>query len=194
MDKTVGVLAIQGDITEHINSINAHQGYSAAPVKYPDEIMGVDALVLPGGESTTISKLLEWHGITDTIKKFGESGKPILGTCAGMVLLSKSGGEKTQKTGQKMLGLIEAKVSRNAFGPQRESFEELIDIPSVGEKKYRGVFIRAPAYESVGAGVDVLASLGDKIISARQDNIFACSFHPELSDDRRFTNFFLSTL
>jgi 5'-phosphate synthase pdxT subunit len=195
----IGVLSLQGDIEEHVSMMEAalaHQGISGSVlwVRTKDEVLGVDALVIPGGESTTLGKLLCKYGIDEAIKSLYGRGVPIMGTCAGLVLLSKSGCEEIEKTGQPLLGLIDVAVERNAFGRQKESFETELDIPVLGTEKYHAVFIRAPAISKAGRDVSVLASCGGKIIAARKDNVLMLAFHPELSGDLRMHAYFLSAL
>ncbi|OKY78153.1 MAG: putative glutamine amidotransferase involved in pyridoxine biosynthesis [Candidatus Methanohalarchaeum thermophilum] len=146
--------------------------------------------MIPGGESTTISRLITQKGLKEPILKKAKQGTPIFGTCAGMVLLASSGSEEVEKANQSLLGLIDAKVNRNAFGRQRNSFH--INIPlKFLDKPYKTVFIRAPAYTEVGEKVDILGKISDKVIAARQKNILVTAFHPELVDDNRIYNYFL---
>lgn len=163
-------------------------------VKTKEEVSSVDALVIPGGESTTMGKLLRSYGIDEEIRKLSKRGIPIMGTCAGLVLLSESGCEEVAKTGQPLLGLVDVSVERNAFGRQKESFEVGIDIPVLGPEKYHAVFIRAPAISRAGKDVKVLASYNGKIVAAEKGNILLLAFHPELSGDLRMHAYFLSYL
>ncbi|HHQ45550.1 MAG TPA: pyridoxal 5'-phosphate synthase glutaminase subunit PdxT, partial [Candidatus Altiarchaeales archaeon] len=151
----------------------------------------IDALVMPGGESTTISKFMLAYGADDAVRKFAACGGRILATCAGMVLAAKTGGGDVERSGQTLLGLIDAEVSRNAFGRQRESFEQDIPIPVLGGEPFHCIFIRAPCYTKIGAGVEVLARLDEKIIAVKSGKIIALSFHPELSSDKRLLEYFL---
>ena len=144
----------------------------------------------PGGESTTIGRLMEREGIFPEIKEAAEEGKPILGTCAGMVLLAKEGDEEVAKTGQPLLGLMDVKVKRNAFGRQRESFEVLLKM-SIFEETFHAVFIRAPAITQAAENVEILATFDEHVVAAKQGNIIALSFHPELTEDRRFHHYFI---
>lgn len=187
----VGVLALQGDVEEHHLALKK-LGVESKSVKDAPSINSIDALIIPGGESTTIGKLIQKYNLGEAIKKHAQEKKPLLGTCAGMVLLAKEGDIQVHKTRQTLLGLIDAKVNRNAFGAQRESFEQEIKIQVVGETPYPCVFIRAPAYEKVGADVEVLAELEGKIIAARRENTYVTSFHPELTEDPRLLEYFLS--
>lgn len=195
----IGILSLQGDIEEHVSMMKAALARVGLPgevswVKTLEEVSGVDALAIPGGESTVIGKLLRMHGLDDEIKKLAKRGVPILGTCAGLVLLSDSGCEEVEKTGQPLLGLVDVSVERNAFGRQKESFEADIDIPVLGREKYHAVFIRAPAITKAGKDVKVLACFNGKIVAAEKGNMILLAFHPELSGDTRMHEYFLSHL
>ena len=195
----IGVLSLQGDIEEHVSMMEAalaHLGMNGEVswVKTKEEVSSVDALVIPGGESTTLGKLLGAYGIDEEIKSLSKRGIPIMGTCAGLVLLSEAGCEEVAKTGQPLLGLIDVSVERNAFGRQKQSFEADIDIPVLGPEKYHAVFIRAPAITGAGKDVSVLASYGGKTVAAKKGNILLLAFHPELSGDLRMHAYFLSYL
>jgi len=190
----IGVIGLQGDVEEHISSlVSAFSTLGIAGetkwVRRPIDMEGVDGLVLPGGESTTISKLLVKFDLRDRVIEMAGEGAPILGTCAGCVLLASQGDELVEKTKTRLLGLMEMAVNRNAFGPQRESFEMSVEIPGVGS--YPGVFIRAPLIVNTWGGCRPLASVEDRIVLARQDNLLAASFHPELTGDVRFHGMFL---
>ena len=188
----VGVLAIQGDVTEHLKALEGALGVGGEAVRVKDAqtLAGADALVIPGGESTTIGKLLVKTGLIDAVKDFAREGKPVWGTCAGMILLVKEGGVEVEKTGQPLLGLMDARVSRNAFGRQRESFEAELTVKGF-DRPFHGVFIRAPAIEEVSDGVEVLCEFEGRIVLARQKNLLASAFHPELSGDPRVHELFL---
>jgi 5'-phosphate synthase pdxT subunit len=195
----IGILCLQGDIEEHVSMMEAalaHLGIAGdvSWVKTREEVAGVDALVIPGGESTTIGKLLLAYGIDEEIKKLSKKGIPIMGTCAGLVLLSEAGCDEVAKTGQPLLGLIDVSVDRNAFGRQKESFEADIDISVLGKEKYHAVFIRAPSITRTGKDVKVLATYNGKIVAAEKGNILLLAFHPELSGDLRMHAYFLSYL
>ena len=191
----IAVIAIQGNVEEHIESANKameDMGIpgEVLPVRHSGTIPTCDAIVLPGGESTTLGRLMAREGIDIEIKEAAAAGKPIMGTCAGLVLLAKDGGEQVIRTGQKLLGLMDISVDRNAFGGQRESFEIPLEI-SMLDSPYNVVFIRAPVITRVGPDVEVLASFNDKIVAARQGNILGLAFHPELTDDLRIHRYFL---
>jgi 5'-phosphate synthase pdxT subunit len=195
----IGILCLQGDIEEHVSMMEAalaHVGLKGEVswVKTKEAVASVDALVIPGGESTTMGKLLRQYGIDEEIKKLSKKGIPIMGTCAGLVLLSEAGCDEVAKTGQPLLGLIDVSVERNSFGRQKESFEADIDIPVLGSEKYHAVFIRAPSITRAGKDVKVLARYDGKIVAAEKGNILLLAFHPELSGDLRMHAYFLSCL
>jgi 5'-phosphate synthase pdxT subunit len=195
----VGILSLQGDIAEHISIMEAAlrktgiKG-SVIGVKTKEEITSLDALVIPGGESTTMCKLLDHYNIGEEIARKAKDGMPILGTCAGLVILSKSGCREVAKTRQKLLGLIDIEVERNAFGRQKQSFEAELEIPVLGKEKYHAVFIRAPAIKKTGKDIKVLAEYNGKIVAAQKDNIIVLAFHPELTGDIRLHGYFLKLL
>jgi len=183
----IGVLAVQGAFAEHIAIL--HQlGVEAIPVRLPAELAGLDGLIIPGGESTSIGKLMQDYNLMSELKALGENGLSIFGTCAGMILLAS----RTSDSDIKPLGLIDIAVRRNAFGRQRESFETKLSIPVVGEKPFPGVFIRAPVIEQANGKVEILARLDNgTIVAARQGKILVSAFHPELTSDFRFHRYFL---
>jgi 5'-phosphate synthase pdxT subunit len=188
----IGVLALQGDVSEHIAALErAMRGQGeVVEIRKPGQMEECQGLVLPGGESTAIFRQLERSGLTGELKAAAVSGKPILATCAGLVLVSK----EIEGDGRvKPLGLMDIKISRNAFGPQRESFEADLEIEGL-ERPYRAVFIRAPSIAEVGPEVQVLARVGDAVVAARQKNLLALAFHPELTDDSRVHQIFLKML
>ncbi len=194
----IAVIAIQGNVEEHIESANKameDMGIrgEVLPVRHSGTIPSCDAIILPGGESTTLGRLMAREGIDIEIKEAAAAGKPIMGTCAGLVLLAKDGGEQVIRTGQQLLGLMDISVDRNAFGGQRESFEIPLEV-SMLDSPYNVVFIRAPVITRVGPDVEVLASFNDKIVAARQGNILGLAFHPELTDDLRIHYYFLGML
>jgi pyridoxal 5'-phosphate synthase pdxT subunit len=183
----IGVLAIQGDFAEHIVMLK-RLGVETAEVRLPDQLSGLDGLIIPGGESTTIGKLAEDFGLVDPLRKFGKT-HAMWGTCAGAIFLSKGA-----RRSQPLLGIMDITVVRNAFGRQVDSFEANLDLPELGEGgPYHAIFIRAPIIESVQGSAKIVASLSDgRIIAARQGKLLATSFHPELTQDARFHQYFLS--
>ena len=189
----VGVVAVQGAVTEHLEAFErafheAGRKGQAVPVRRPKDLEGVQALAIPGGESTTISKLLIKFGLFDGIVKRAEEGMPVLGTCAGLVLLAKEGDEEVRRTGTRILGLMDMAVDRNAFGRQKESFEAdiLVDLPGAEWKRpYPAVFIRAPAITRVWGRCKALAKVEEVVVLAGQGNLMAAAFHPELTHDSR---------
>lgn len=192
----IGVIGLQGDIAEHISAVQKamrEENISGEVVwiRKAEQINGLDRIILPGGESTTIGKLIVKAGIDVALREVAQKGTPIMGTCAGLVLLANEGDEHVVKTGQVLLGLVDIKIKRNAFGRQPESFETDLDISELGSRPFRGVFIRAPAIEKAGKNVQILAKFEDKIVAARQKNLLVTSFHPELTDDTRFHSYFL---
>ncbi len=183
----IGVLASQGAFVEHIAILRQLKD-DAVPVRLPGELDGLDGLIIPGGESTSISKLMLDYNLIDKLKNLAKNGLPIFGTCAGMILLAKEiPGSEVEP-----LGLMKIRVRRNAFGRQRESFETELSIPVLGEKPFPAVFIRAPVIEQVNSGVEILARLEDgTIVAARQGKLLVSAFHPELTNDLRFHQYFL---
>jgi 5'-phosphate synthase pdxT subunit len=187
----IGVLALQGAFAEHI-AILEKLNVDAIPVRLPHQLKGLDGLIIPGGESTTITKLMVHYKLKNKIIELAKAGFPIFGTCAGMIVLA---GELASSGGVKPTGVMDIKVNRNAFGRQVDSFEAEISIPALGKKPLTGVFIRAPLIESVGKKAEVLAKLNDgTIVAARQGKLLVCSFHPELTDDTRFHHYFLDII
>jgi 5'-phosphate synthase pdxT subunit len=185
---TAGVLALQGDVREHLAAL-AEAGVRARPVRRPEELEGIDGLVIPGGESTTMSKLAVAFGMLDPLRAHIRAGLPAYGSCAGMIMLADKilDGRDDQET----IGGIDMIVRRNAFGRQNESFEAAVEIAGIDGGPVEGVFIRAPWVESVGAGVEVLSRLSDEtIVAVRQGNLLATSFHPELTGDHRVHRLF----
>ena len=184
----VGVLALQGDVREHISSLIAC-GVGAVPVRRESEIQSIDALVLPGGESTTIAQLSEVFGIYDVLKQRIASGMPVYGSCAGMILLATE--ILDAKVGQKSFGGLDISVRRNAFGRQVDSFESDIEFADGSQELIRAVFIRAPWVEKVGDAVQVLASIDSHPVAVRSQTALATSFHPELTGDHRIHRYFI---
>ena len=183
----IGILASQGAFVEHIAVL--HQlGVEALPVRLPLELGELDGLIIPGGESTSISKLMLDYKLTNKIRNLAKNSLPIFGTCAGMILLASEISDSEVDP----LGVMKIRVRRNAFGRQRESFETELSIPVLGEKPFPGVFIRAPIIEQSNSGVEILAKLADGTsVAAKQGNLLASAFHPELTDDLRFHQYFL---
>lgn len=181
----IGVLALQGAIAEHIRSLES-AGAEAVAVKRTEELQDLHGLVIPGGESTTIGKLMRKYGFMDAVRDFAAQGKPIFGTCAGLIILAN----EIEGQEEAHLGLMNMTVARNAFGRQRESFETDLDVKGI-DNPIRAVFIRAPLIKSVGAGVEVLSTYKDEIVTARQGQFLAASYHPELTDDFRLHAYFL---
>ncbi|MEG6587794.1 pyridoxal 5'-phosphate synthase glutaminase subunit PdxT [Paenibacillus barengoltzii] len=184
----VGVLALQGAVAEHIRSMEK-TGVEGVTVKHVEQFADLDGLIIPGGESTTIGKLMRKYGFIEAIRDFSGQGKPIFGTCAGLIVMAKEieGGEEPH------LALMDIKVSRNAFGRQRESFETDLDVKGL-EAPLRAVFIRAPLITAVGDGVEVLSTYKDEIVTARQGHLLVSSFHPELTDDFSLHTYFVEMI
>jgi 5'-phosphate synthase pdxT subunit len=180
----VGILALQGDFREH-GFVLRDLGVEPVEVRTAEDLQQVDALVIPGGESTAISKLARQHDLVEPIRERARAGMPMLGTCAGMIVMAErvAGGES-------LLGLFDVTVTRNAYGRQVDSFEADVDVEGIDEP-VRGVFIRAPVVEDVGAGVHVLAEHGGKPVVAEQGNMLVASFHPELAGETRLHEYML---
>jgi len=184
----VGVLALQGTFIEHIGMLR-QLGVEASPIRLPHELDTLDGLIIPGGESTTMLRLMKSFGLIQPIREMARDGLPIWGTCAGMVLLAKSISNYEMET----LGLMDMKIRRNAFGSQIDSFEVDLEIPLVGEELFHAIFIRAPIVKEAKPGVKILSRLPDgNIVAARQNLLLACAFHPEFTDDLRFHSYFLN--
>jgi 5'-phosphate synthase pdxT subunit len=184
----IGVLASQGAFAEHIDILHQLE-VEALPVRLPSELRGWDGLIIPGGESTSISRLMVDYNLVSEIKNLAKSGLPIFGTCAGMILLAR----EILDSAVEPLGLMDITVRRNAFGRQRESFETELAIPVLGEKPFPGVFIRAPIIEQANSKVEILTRLTNGTgVAARQGKILASAFHPELTNDLRFHQYFLN--
>lgn len=183
----IGVLAVQGAFAEHIDILRQLE-VEALPIRLPQELRGLDGLIIPGGESTSISKLMLDYNLVTEIKALAKNGLPIFGTCAGMILLAGKISDLDVET----LGVMDITVRRNAFGRQRESFEAELSIPALGEKPFPGIFIRAPLIEQVNSGTEILAKLTDGTkVAARQGKALVSAFHPELTNDLRFHQYFL---
>ncbi len=194
--RRIGVLALQGSFIEHIATLK-RLGVEPSAVKLPKDLVGLDGLIIPGGESTTIGKLATTYKLIEELKRLGEDGLPMWGTCAGMTLLAR----EIEGATPPHLGLMDIAVERNAFGWQVESFEADLVIPALDRvgseeekgKRFHAIFIRAPSIKRVGEGVEVLAALDEGIIvAARQGNLLATAFHPELTEDTRFHRYFLN--
>lgn len=176
----VGVLALQGDFEAHAKTLR-QLGAEPCEVRTPAEMEALDALVIPGGESTTIGKGIESAGLEPALRAHHEAGRPILGTCAGLIVCDAE-----------HLGFIDATTKRNAFGRQLQSFEADLEVEGAGDEPLRAVFIRAPWVERWGSGVEVLASFGGHPVAIREGSVLACAFHPELTDDPRFHAIFMA--
>ncbi|MGH8915570.1 MAG: pyridoxal 5'-phosphate synthase glutaminase subunit PdxT [Acidimicrobiia bacterium] len=185
---SVGVLALQGDVREHLRTLESLD-VAAFAVKTPEQLDSVDALVIPGGESTTIGKMAARFGLIDPLRSAIEAGMPTFGTCAGLILLSSA----VTDGDQPLLGALDVVVRRNAFGRQNESFESDLDVAGL-DAPFHAVFIRAPWVEKVGSDVEVLASIDDHPVMVRQGNILASSFHPELVGDGRIHRILLDQI
>jgi 5'-phosphate synthase pdxT subunit len=178
----IGVLAVQGAFAEHI-ALLREIGVEAVPVRLPQDLEGLSGLILPGGESTAIRKLIDQWGLRQPILDLARRGAPLFGTCAGMILLSN----EITDGDEPVFPLLDIGVKRNAFGRQLDSFEAELAVPVLGDKPVHAVFIRAPVVERVGEGVDVLAQLEDgRIVAVREGNVIATAFHPELAGETRF--------
>ncbi len=191
----IAVVGVQGDVEEHVIAARKalrRMGIEGEVVatRRKGVVSKSDAVIIPGGESTTISKLIFSDSIASEILELAKAGKPVMGTCAGLILLSKHGDEQVEKTGTKLLGLMDTWVKRNAFGRQRESFQVKLEMRNVGV--IDAVFIRAPVITRVGEKFDVLATFNDYIVAAQQDNVLALAFHPELTDDTKVHEYFIS--
>ncbi|TGA98641.1 pyridoxal 5'-phosphate synthase glutaminase subunit PdxT [Sporolactobacillus shoreae] len=184
MTVKIGVLALQGAVSEHVKSLRA-SGADAAEVKHTDDLEDLDGLVLPGGESTTMRRLMDKYELFDAIKSFAER-KPVFGTCAGLILMA----QKIEGRTGPHLGILDIDVKRNAYGRQVDSFEADLTIKHVSDH-YDGVFIRAPYIKSVGPEVEILSTYEDHIVACRQGRFLTCAFHPELTDDLSLHRYFV---
>jgi len=200
MSLNVGVLAIQGDVQENILSTEAALMESGIEgtvktVKTPEEISQMDGLIIPGGESTTIGQLSLVNSSLKKIKEKIENGMPVLGICAGMIMLSKTADDRViGKTNQPLLEFLDIKLERNSFGRQRNSFEAEIPMDSIGIQKFNAVFIRAPSVSEVGSGVEVLSKFNEKIVAVKKGNVIGTSFHPELTSDVSMHKYFVNLI
>jgi 5'-phosphate synthase pdxT subunit len=186
IDMRIGVLALQGAVAEHIRSIELAGGQGVA-VKKTEQLAEIDGLIIPGGESTTIGKLMRKYGFIEAIREYAGQGQPVFGTCAGLIVLA----ERLEGAEEPHLRLMDMTVARNAFGRQRESFETDLDVKGI-DTPLRAVFIRAPLIKQVGDKVEVLSEYKGEIVTARQGNLLASSYHPELTDDYRLHELFIS--
>ena len=182
----IGVLALQGDVVEHLSALE-ESGVDAIPVKTPEDLASIDGLIIPGGESTTVMKLLDRFDLAEPVIARTREGMPLWGTCMGMIVVARD----VTGTQQPTLGLMDISVRRNAFGRQNESAEVSLSIPALGGKDFPAVFIRAPWVEQAGQAVEVLAERDGRAVMVRQENMLATSFHPELSGDRRVHEYFM---
>lgn len=190
MGSLIGVLALQGDFERHLVMLNSirHLGVSAIPVKTPAQIELCDGLIIPGGESTTVGKLMVRYGVDEAIRRRAAQGMAVFGTCMGMILLAK----EIEGSDQFRLGLMDMTVRRNAFGRQVDSFEADLDIAAIGEPAIRAVFIRAPFITEVRGSAKVIAALDTgEIVMVREGNLLAAAFHPELTEDTRVHEYFV---
>ncbi|WP_371504077.1 pyridoxal 5'-phosphate synthase glutaminase subunit PdxT [Nitrosopumilus adriaticus] len=198
MSLNVGVLSIQGDVEENLLSTKTaldELGLDGKvyDVKTPEEISQLDGLIIPGGESTTIGQLSFVNGSLKVIKEKIENGMPVLGICAGMIMLSNSASDRIMgKTDQPLLNILDIKLERNSFGRQKESFEADISLDSINIPKFNGVFIRAPSVSDVGSGVEVLSKFNERIVAIKKDNVIGTAFHPELTPDTSLHKYFIN--
>ena len=182
----IGVLALQGAFIEH-EVVLERLGVEAVEVRLPKDLEGLDGVIIPGGESTTIGKLAVQYQLIQPLRDMARSGRAVWGTCAGLIFMAKD-----VRRDQPLLGLMDVTVQRNAFGRQVDSFEADLEVKDIdGTRPFHGIFIRAPLIESVGDGVEVLARIDAAIVAARQSNLLVTSFHPELAGDDRFHQYFL---
>ena len=198
MSLNVGILSIQGDVHENLISTQTAidelgiDGKVTA-VRTPEEISELDGLIIPGGESTTMGQLSLVNGSMKILKEKIENGMPVLGICAGMIMLSNNASDRiVGKTDQPLLDILNIKLERNSFGRQKESFESDISMDSIGIPKFNGVFIRAPSVSEVGSDVEVLSKFNDRIVAVKKGNIIGTAFHPELTEDTALHKYFIN--
>ncbi len=198
MSISVGVLSIQGDVQENILSTKAALAElgidgNVSDVRTPEEISQLDGIIIPGGESTTIGQLSLVNGSLKVLKEKIKNGMPVLGICAGMIMLSNTANDRVVgKTDQPLLGIFDIKLERNSFGRQKDSFESDISLEPINIQKFNGVFIRAPSVTEVGSDVQVLAKFNDRIVAIKKDNVIGTAFHPELTDDVAIHKYFIN--
>ena len=198
MSLTVGILSIQGDVQENLLSTKAAIDelgidIKVTEVKTPDEISALDGLIIPGGESTTIGELSLVNGSLKILKKKIENGMPVLGICAGMIILSKNVNDRVVgKTDQPRLDVLDIQLERNSFGRQKESFEASVSLDSISIPNFTGVFIRAPSISGVGSDVEILSKFNEKIVAVKKGNVIGTSFHPELTQDVSLYKYFVN--
>ena len=199
-DLTIGILSIQGDVAENVSATEAAlkelgNNGKVIQVKTPEQISTLDGLIIPGGESTMIGQLSLVNGSLKQLKEKIESGMPVFGICAGLILLSKNAKDRIiGNTDQPLLDLLDAKVERNSFGRQRDSFEAKISLDPVSISSFHGVFIRAPSISEIGNNVEVLSKFNEKIVAVKQGNILATAFHPELTPDISLHKYFVKII
>jgi 5'-phosphate synthase pdxT subunit len=198
MSLTVGVLSIQGDVQENMLSAKSaidELGLdgNVVDVRTPEEISQLDGLIIPGGESTTIGQLSLANGSLKVLKEKIQSGMPVLGICAGMIMLSNTANDRiVGKTDQPLLDILDIKLERNSFGRQKQSFESDISLDSINIPKFNGVFIRAPSVSEVGSDVEVLSKFNERIVAVKKGNVIATAFHPELTEDTALHKYFIN--
>ena len=198
MSLTIGVLSIQGDVQENISSAKyaideLEIDGKIIDVKTPEEVSLLDGLIIPGGESTTIGQLSLINGSLKILKEKIETGMPVLGICAGMIMLSNTANDRIiGKTDQPLLNILDIKLERNSFGRQKESFEAGISLDSIDIPKFNGVFIRAPSVSDVGPDVEILSKFNDRIVAVKKGNVIGTAFHPELTDDISLHKYFIN--
>jgi len=198
MSISVGVLSIQGDVQENLLSAKAavdELGIDAnvSDVRTPEEISQLDGLIIPGGESTTIGQLSLVNGSLKVLKEKIQNGMPVLGICAGMIMLSNTANDRiVGKTDQPLLDIFDIKLERNSFGRQKESFESDVSLDSINIPKFNGVFIRAPSVSDVGSDVEILSKFNDRIVAIKKGNVIGTAFHPELTEDISLHKYFIS--
>ena len=198
MGLNIGILSIQGDVQENLLSARAALNEldidgKVTDVKTPEEISQLDGVIIPGGESTTIGQLSLVNGSLKVLKEKIENGMPVLGICAGMIMLSKTANDRiVGNTDQPLLDILDIKLERNSFGRQRESFEADVSMDSIDIPKFNGVFIRAPSISDVGSDIEVLSKFNERIVAVKKGNVIATSFHPELTEDISLHKYFIN--